>query len=201
MDFLWHLCGFIVTIFISRAHGSNIVLDRCCETGLDGESEGLLQCLGNFMPKLERSFSQSLSFSDDSLKIGIVTYFDENIQEYAAYSITLNLGYAYERHYSFMALSPETRSNYEPLDPRWNRVQILRKLMTNDLDPVDTLVTGAFRDYDYVVWLDADLIVLDCAVEHVGRYFDIAIIVSIKRESVKDGSSRHVFFWCLEFSV
>ena len=116
------------------------------------------------MPLLERSQSSSRE-GDTQLKIGVVTYFDENIKDYAAYSIAANMGYAFQRHYSFMALSPKTGSNYEPDDPRWNRVQILRTLMTPTTKDADehssTSIAGAFSDYDYVVWLDADLVVLD----------------------------------------
>ena len=111
---------------------SNPVLERCCTHGEeDGEAVRLLECLREFMPLYPSNFSSSLAARVAPLKIGIVTYFDRNIEDYAAYSIATNMGYAYQSQYSFVTLSPETGSNYEPIDARWNRVRILSKLMSS----------------------------------------------------------------------
>ena len=83
----------------------------------------------------------------NELKIGITTYYDENIEDYAAYSLAINAAYVSERGYGFVIHSPQTQSNFEPRDARWNRVRILSGMMA--------------LNYDYLVWIDADLAVTD----------------------------------------
>jgi len=55
--------------------------------------------------------------------------------------------------FKFTLLSPEQGFQYYSNDERWNKVKILMNSIHPD--------SGWGRDYDYVVFLDADLVVLD----------------------------------------
>ena len=53
------------------------------------------------------------------------------------------------------------------MDARWNRVKIMKELMTSESNSDTNLsskvkvISGVFKTYDYVVWLDADLVIID----------------------------------------
>ena len=53
--------------------------------------------------------------------------------------------------------------NYEPADVRWNKV----KLLMDALDPI----SGWAKSVDFIVWMDADAIILDLgfSIESVGE--------------------------------
>jgi tetratricopeptide (TPR) repeat protein len=91
--------------------------------------------------------------SESGTRIAILTYASPGILNYAAYAFAVNSAYAEHNGYEIFFLSPETGSNYEPRDQRWNRVKILQEA----LDPSN----GWLRDVQYVAWIDADLIFLD----------------------------------------
>jgi tetratricopeptide (TPR) repeat protein len=81
--------------------------------------------------------------------VAIVSYGTENILNYAAYAFAVDLAYAEHNGYNFQLADPKI-SNYEPADARWNKVKIVEHALN----------TWA-KDADFLVWLDADLIILD----------------------------------------
>ena len=89
----------------------------------------------------------------DTGTIAVVTYATASIWSYAAYSLGINAVYAEQRRYPFYVFSPETGHEHEPRDQRWNRV----KIISDALEPR----TGLLRDVEWVVWMDADLIITD----------------------------------------
>lgn len=111
-------------------------------------------------------------------RIAILTYASPSILNYAAYSFAVNSAYAEHNGYEIFFLSPETGSNYEPRDQRWNRVKILQEA----LDPSN----GWLRDIQYIAWVDADLIFLDLdfSLEKLTRDYPHAdIIISSERHA------------------
>ncbi len=132
----------LILSLIGALEPENVILKKCCEYGgsTGGNSRLLLKCILESDDILQEK-------PVDGLKIGMTTYYDGNIEDYAAYSIAINAAYVSERGYNFVIHSPQTQSNFEPRDARWNRVKILSSLMVHD--------------YDYLVWVDADLAVTD----------------------------------------
>jgi tetratricopeptide (TPR) repeat protein len=111
-------------------------------------------------------------------RIAILTYASPGIFDYAAYAFAVNSAYAEHNGYEIFFLSPETGSNYEPRDQRWNRVKIIQEA----LDPSN----GWLRDIEYVAWVDADLIFLDLdfSLEKLTRDYPQAdMIVSAERHA------------------
>ena len=103
-------------------------------------------------------------------KIGIVTYVTDNIIDYSAYSLSINAIYAHLHDYPHRILSPHDGSEYDSHDQRWNKVRILYEALTSvshdeDEDEGDASNRSSLnswaKEMDYVVWMDADLIVLN----------------------------------------
>lgn len=103
-----------------------------------------------------------------SAKVGVLTFVSAeedtkkhfavpDIINYAAYHAALTAAYAEQNDYIYKFITPDMPGNsldeLEPADVRWNKV----KLLLNALDPE----TGWARDMGFVVWIDADAVVLD----------------------------------------
>lgn len=88
-----------------------------------------------------------------ALTVGIVTYASSNIWPYAAYSFAINLAYAEHNGYTIRMLDEHSIADFAEEDSRWNKIKILERA----LDPAD----GWARNYDFLVWVDADLVMLD----------------------------------------
>ena len=81
--------------------------------------------------------------------VHIYTYISTEILDYAPEAAAVNAWYASRHNYSFHVYTSETGHNFEPKDQRWNKVKIL-------LDAMNSHELGCL-----IVWVDADLIVLD----------------------------------------
>ncbi len=68
------------------------------------------------------------------------------------YSFGVNLAYSEKNNYIFKYIY---EGNYEKSDERWNKIKILE-------DALD-VNSGWARSFDFVMWIDADLIFLDFA--------------------------------------
>lgn len=84
--------------------------------------------------------------------LGIIFYSTEGISDYASYSLAVTMEYAKHHGYHLLAYN-ESTGNFDGNDHRWNKVRLLYEA----IHPV----TGIARYWDYIVWVDADLIVLD----------------------------------------
>ena len=106
----------IIFGIVDAVQSENVILEDCCEFAVNsgGDSKLLLECI----LKSQRITQPKIV---NELKIGITTYYDENIEDYAAYSLAINAAYVSERGYGFVIHSPQTQSNFEPRDARWNR--------------------------------------------------------------------------------
>jgi galactosyl transferase GMA12/MNN10 family len=124
----------------------------CCdyaeanESDYDRDHEYLLNCINDSISLQTRRASSKKSFL-------LMTYATDDIHDYASYSLAVNSLYAENKGYSFKFLSPQQGSQYYANDERWNKVRIL-------MESIDSK-TGWGIDFDYVCFLDADLIVLD----------------------------------------
>ena len=129
----------------------------------------------------------------------LVSYSTSSIMEYGAYSYFINAAYAEQNGYGMVLMSPETGSQYEPQDQRWNKVYILLNL----IDPKK----GMARKSDYVVWLDSDLIMLDFSmniseITRENKQYDIIIS---RDPRIENGIANSGFFivknsdWSKEF--
>ncbi len=131
---------------LSLSHISN-----CC--GVADSPTALMTCASLASSQHRQQVTDTFySSGGPSLGVGIVTYATRDIWNYSAYSFAVNQAYAEHNGYTFLHLD-ESSANYEPRDARWNKIKILE----DALDPN----TGWGRDLQYLMWVDADLIVLD----------------------------------------
>ena len=124
----------------------NELLKRCCKPQNKYFSEkDLLQCSSEVM-------ANSPTPEHASKQVSFVSYATENIRDYAAYSLSINAAYCHAHNYEFRILDDQSPGSqqYDHRDQRWNKVRIL-------LDALE----GWASDREFVVWLDADLVVLD----------------------------------------
>ncbi len=154
----------ILGLGLLRASGELGLLTSCCQ--YDNSHLQLFKCV------LEAT--RGASFPS---KIGLVTYTTKNILGYSAYSLAINAAYANHQVYRHKILTPEDGAGYEPADERWNKVKILAEA----LSPTEGDWSQHFDGVDYVVWMDADLIVVDFEFkveDIVSQYPDKDILLS-----------------------
>lgn len=85
------------------------------------------------------------------LSVGLVTFVTPDILPYAAYALAINLVYAIHNQYA-LVIYDSSDLTLDGYDVRWNKVALLR----------DALAADAWAaSMDYVMWMDADLIMLD----------------------------------------
>ena len=121
----------------------NHVISQCCSA--IANSNKLLSCVLN-----ENSARKVPT------NISLVSYYTQNIEEYAAYSFAINSVYALHNGYKFNLYSPNSGHEFEKRDQRWNKVMIILDLMSKQSDG-DYIV----QEGHYLVWLDSDLVVVD----------------------------------------
>ncbi len=121
--------------------GSGFGESICCN--LD-DPNVLLQCvIGRF--ESHNSQIQELGVED---KGALVSFYTADIINYAAYAYALNALWAKEQNLQLRLLSDNTGHNFETRDPRWNRVEIMRRGLEEE-------------SLSFIVWVDADLVALD----------------------------------------
>lgn len=89
--------------------------------------------------------------SNQTSRVLLVSFMNDKIAEYGAWNAAVNahyaahMRYAYQMYYNYF---PDIPSNVA--DVRWYKVLLVLSLMK-----------GHSHEYDYIVWLDTDLIILD----------------------------------------
>ena len=119
-------------------------VDKCCS--FKSNYTELLNCVSK---SAEQNLVDGWNINSNSKKFAFVTYGTDDVIEYSSYAFAVNEAYAEQNNILFNMADPAV-SNYEPADVRWNKVKILES----------SLNTWA-SDCDYIVWLDADLIIID----------------------------------------
>lgn len=102
-----------------------------------------------------RNLDGSLSLGPQPLKVCMVTFITKDIVSYANYSLLLNGFYASLHNFDFFVVESESGGPMEldPYDARWNKVKILHYAISHH--------SSWSSHCDYVLWIDADWIVLD----------------------------------------
>jgi len=104
-------------------------------------------------------YNDNVIFSDDNddkvnsnrmITFAIVSYSDSNILDYSTYSYAINTIWSEANGYKFRLYKPNDDVVYDKYDSRWNKVIII----------YDALNEWA-QQYDYIVWMDSDLIIMD----------------------------------------
>lgn len=107
------------------------------------------------------------------------SYSTTNIFGYGAFSLAINTAFAQHHRLGLRLLTPNDGANYEPRDPRWNKVQILLQELE---------LQGGRRDgrgEEYAVWLDSDLVFLDFSLRFddiISQYPSADVILSADPE-------------------
>jgi hypothetical protein len=122
-----------------------LYIEECCRPSIRNDDNKLFKCVN---ASSEQSLLDGWPENTKS-KIAIVSYATMDISGYAAYSFAVDQVYSEHNGY-LLKLADSVTSNYEPKDARWNKVKIL-----------DVALQTWAKDSDYIVWLDADLIMLD----------------------------------------
>ena len=181
----WLVAGWVIgAAIVGRTRALLEGLAACCEcsgAGDDEEASGEASQLMHCVKASTTATATSTTNATSDVQFLLLGHSTAGIVTYAAYGHFVNAAYAQARGYRYRLLDAEG-SNYEPLDPRWNKVQILLRAVDEeiragepDLDPnpgpdpdpheplsrqSPQISSKALPALRYVVWLDSDLIVL-----------------------------------------
>ena len=145
---------------------------KCCDQDHFDNPNDMMECIQQSSDDSNKRLYSSFNTSMKPMVV-IVTYYTLNILEsYASKSIATLAAYAEQNDYLFYPFhGPNTKHDHAPYDPRWNKILILLNLLSEEaLNSV------------YVVWVDADLIVLDFGmkIEMIGSLYSQANIIISK---------------------
>ena len=152
-------------------HLTYLSTSKCCKAEIIDSANEMMDCIQQSIENVNKRLYSSFNESSNPL-ITIVTYYTLNILEsYASKSIATLAAYAEQNNYLFFPFQgPNTKYDYAPYDARWNKIQILINVLREE-----------GLNSTYVVWVDADLIVLDFGmkIEMIGSFYsDANIIIS-----------------------
>lgn len=117
-----------------------------------------LTCCNALNYRLQYCLEESSSAVNEiESTVSVVTFVSDNILEYANYALFVNMIHSEHQHYNFHVMSKNNKQNFQSSDPRWNKIKIL----SSGIDSTD----GWAKKSEYLVWLDADLIMLDMGMD------------------------------------
>lgn len=135
--------------FITKTIANENIFNECCKF-IDNPNE-LFICTNKITNLHFQNYQKILNNNNiKHSKIAFVSYSTSYIIDYAPYAYAINSIYIYNNNYTLKWETEETGANYDINDQRWNKVMILS----------EALNTWA-KKIDYIVWIDADLIVLN----------------------------------------
>ena len=150
---------------------------KCCSK-LDRASVLKASSIARFTACVNAS-SEVIAPNDDK-DVVIITYSSpapgyfgiKDISMFGAFQAGLTLTYAEHNGYKFRTLGPETGSNYQPSDARWNKVRIMYEALHPE--------RGWARHAKYLVWIDTDAVVLDLGmrIEAIGDAYPEADMIA-----------------------
>ena len=117
-------------------------------------SANLLGCVNN---------SINLRKGNEYNQIAFAVFISKEITEYSAHSSLVMALYTDYKGYNYRLLSPETGDDFDPKDRRWNKVKSIIKAFHP--------TKGWARNYEALVFIDADLVVLDFSLD-IKEYLD-----------------------------
>ena len=146
---------------------------KCCREEFFNYPKDMMECIQQTSEDVNKQLYYYYNRTLNRQIIVMVTYYSSNIVEkYASKSIATLAAYAEQNDYLFYAFQgPNTKHDYAPYDPRWNKIKILLNILSEQA-----------LNSEYVVWVDADLIVLDFGLklEVVGSFYPEANIIISK---------------------
>lgn len=101
-----------------------------------------------------KSCTLTTSVTSDFKDICLVTYATSEIDNYSIFSIAVNRYYAFIRRYPFYVVNSTWLVDFDSFDSRWNKVMVALYMLDNHS-----------YECSYVMWLDADLIVMNMEFE------------------------------------
>ena len=141
-----------------------------------------------------------------SVTVSLVSYATENIESYSKWAYRVNNAYAMYNDYMFYRIISSQNNkestyqfDYEHRDVRWNKIKILREGLGNRDDLLDYGHEEEDSDYQlpshYLVWIDADLIVLNLtlSIERIAAENDWADII-VSRDSAPESGMINTGF-------
>lgn len=164
----------------------NYVSD-CCAPRIRNDVNKLIKCVN---ASAEQTVKDGW-LPTKKKKFAFVTSATKDIFSFSSYSFAINQAYCEQNGHLLRMPDPVT-SNYEPNHPAWNKVKILEV----------ALKTWA-KDCDYIVWLDADLIILDMHLNLdtlVKQYSNAHLIASACPESTTSSDIMNSGFVILKNS-
>ena len=147
--------GHGITYSLSDRDGESYIqapwMQACCE-GRSADAEksdwiSLIECT-NASSYMQREIMQNKIGG-----VGLVTYATRDIWNYSAYSFAVNEIYCESNGYIMRHLDEDSGPQYDQYDSRWNKVKALEEALEPE--------KGWGRNLDWIVWLDADAIILD----------------------------------------
>ncbi len=152
---------------------SQISTTKTCCGLLEGQIDvtALLTCVNG-----TESAQASFTLNNNGKKVALLTYMspEEDLAKHFAVPDIVEFGvyhaanvaiYAEQNNMMYRIATAAVGGNNEPADVRWNKV----KLLIDALDPH----SGWAKNVEFIVWIDADAIVLDLgfSIESVGEQF------------------------------
>lgn len=137
-----HFFGIIIVYIGFDCVASSTLFDCCLFIKAPSELVGCVRQQSN----IERNESH----------IQLISFASKDILSYASLTYLINSFYATRRGYS-IALLDEVASDYFPEDRRWNKIGAV----VEALDPEK----GDSKDFEYIVALDADLVILEMSLD------------------------------------
>jgi hypothetical protein len=114
-------------------------------------------------------------------RIGIVTQVTDSLEPYAGYAVAVNAAAAAAMEGAPLLvegpLGLHGRATSAPWDERFGKVPLLRKWLEERIDEQgdgvrDGVGTGGGRRFEYLLWMDADAVLVDVEGDAVRRLID-----------------------------
>jgi hypothetical protein len=147
-----------LALFLAHNAGQVAEGDGVTDGGLVIRAPGVRSCCdsasspGDLHHCVKRQTTYAQAGSDSAVRL--LTFVSEGIVQYAAYAVGVNAAYAEHNSYKFDINGHPDRPKMED-DARWNKVRLLWEAVNEDIK------ASTIERQKYVVWLDADLVVLD----------------------------------------
>ena len=128
-------------------------MQECCEQHVLGVDAGQTEWISLMECTNASSYRQQQDVLRNPGGVGLVTYATRDIWNYSTFSFAVNEIYSESNGYVMRHLDENSGPSYDQYDSRWNKVKALEEAIEPE--------HGWGKSLDWIVWLDADAIVLD----------------------------------------
>lgn len=136
-------------------------IHSCCKIDYDNDSDNnnttqsstntLNKCMNESSNKHTADILQTVQSSDNIPRVGIISFATTDIWSYSTFSSSVHQAYAENNNYIYQ--SYHDSSLYDTNDMRWVKVKIIEEAIHPEL--------GRARNMKYVMWIDADALIVD----------------------------------------